>query len=183
MPSQTVRILKIVCGGLLALCLFKLTRVMVAPDPLAGIDLAALESARIQTSPEPAKPPAPETKVNPPLPPAGRGGPTPRGAAGPPLPPTVQTRVNRVKDSEILGMVHRPLPMALLGIAGKDAFLRSPGGQTGLVREGEELGGLKLLQIGTNRVLVEHEGQTKELMLFEGFGSKSLLQPAKESKP
>ena len=76
----------------------------------------------------------------------------------------------------ILGQVVRPLPMALLGIAGKDAFLRGPDGQTGLVREGEELGAVKLLRIGTNRVLIEHEGQKKELTLFSGFGSESLIE-------
>jgi hypothetical protein len=65
--------------------------------------------------------------------------------------------------------------MALLGIAGKDAFVRAPNGQTGLLKEGEELGGLKLLKIGTNRILVEHEQQKKELLLFSGFGSDSLL--------
>ena len=38
--------------------------------------------------------------------------------------------------------------MALLGIAGRDAFLRAPNGQTGIVKVGDELGGIKLLQIG-----------------------------------
>ena len=69
----------------------------------------------------------------------------------------------------------RPLPMALLGIAGNVAFLRAPTGQTGLVKEGENLGGLKLLRIGINRVLVEQEGQKKELIMFSGFGGESLL--------
>ncbi len=69
----------------------------------------------------------------------------------------------------------RPMPMALLGIAGRDVFLRAPNGQTGLVKEGDELGGVKLLQIGINRVLVEEDGQKKELTLFSGLGSQSLL--------
>jgi hypothetical protein len=34
---------------------------------------------------------------------------------------------------------------------------------------------VKILRIGTNRVLVEHEGQKKELTLFSGFGSETLL--------
>ena len=56
-------------------------------------------------------------------------------------------------------------------------------GQTGLVREGEEFGTLKVLRIGTNRVLVEHEGQKKELILFSGFGSETLLpKEEKQSK-
>jgi hypothetical protein len=65
--------------------------------------------------------------------------------------------------------------MALLGIAGKDAFIRTPNGQTGLMREGDELGGLKLLRIGTNRVLVEHEQQQSELNIFSGIGSEPLI--------
>ena len=69
--------------------------------------------------------------------------------------------------------------MALLGIAGKDAFLRAPNGQTGLLREGEELGEIKLLRIGTNRVVIEHEHQQKELTLFLGFGSETLLPKGK----
>lgn len=110
--------------------------------------------------------------------PMGRQGP---GMRGPPLPPAMQARVDRIIDSEILAPVIRPLPMALLGIAGKDVFLRAPNGQTGLVKEGGELGGVKLLRIGINRVLVEQDGQKKELTIFSGFGSESLLPKEKET--
>lgn len=115
-----------------------------------------------------------------PMMPGGRPGP---GMAGPPLPPQVQARLDRITQSEILGPVVRPLPMGLLGIGGRHAFLRAPNGQTGLIREGEELGGVKLLQIGTNRVLIEHEGQKKELNVFSGFGSESLLPQGKQNQP
>ena len=98
------------------------------------------------------------------------------------LSPAVQARVDRVTQSEILGPVIRPLPMALIGIAGKDVLLRTANGQTGLLREGEELGGVKLLRIGTNRVLIEHEHQQKELTVFAGVGGESLL-PKPEKKP
>src|SRR5262249_51703122 len=81
------------------------------------------------------------------------------------LSPEIQARVDRITDSEILGPVMRPMPMALLGIAGNVAFLRAPNGQTGLVKEGDDLGGLKLIRIGINRVLIEQEGQKKELMI------------------
>jgi hypothetical protein len=47
--------------------------------------------------------------------------------------------------------------------------------------EGGEMGGLKMLRIGTNRVLVEHEGQQKELTIFSGFGSESLLPKGKDN--
>ena len=101
----------------------------------------------------------------------------------PDLAPPILARVDKVTDSEILGPVMRPLPMALLGIAGNVAFLRSPSGQTGLVKEGDELSGLKLLRIGTNRVLIEQDGQQKELTIFAGYGGESLLPQQKENVP
>ena len=100
--------------------------------------------------------------------------------AAPELPPGIRARVDRIYQSEIFGSIIRPQPVALIGIAGKDVFLRAPSGQTGLVREGEELGGIKLLRIGTNRVLIEEDGQKKELTLFSGFGGETLLPTGKE---
>jgi hypothetical protein len=103
------------------------------------------------------------------------------GAKAPDLPGPIQARVDKIVNSEILGAIVRPMPMALLGIAGKDAFIRGPNGQTGLVREGEEFGGIKLLKIGINRILIEQENEKKELMLFSGFGGESLLSKEKEN--
>ena len=37
------------------------------------------------------------------------------------------------------------------------------------------LADLKLLRIGINRVLIEQDGQKKELMIFDGYGGDSLL--------
>jgi hypothetical protein len=91
------------------------------------------------------------------------------------VPPEIAARVEKIKESQVLGMIVKPPPMALIGIAGSDVILRGPNGQTGIVRVGEELGGVKLLEIGVNRVLVLHEGKTNELILFQGFGSQSLL--------
>ena len=103
------------------------------------------------------------------------------GKRGDDLPPVVQARISRITDSEIFGPLPHPQPMALLGIAGNVAFLRSDGGQTGLVKEGDTLGELKLLKIGINRVLVEQDGQKKELMIFSGYGGESLLPQQKET--
>jgi hypothetical protein len=97
------------------------------------------------------------------------------------LPSAVQARVDRIVQSELLAPLVRPMPMALLGIAGDSVFLRATNGQTGLVREGGELGGARVLRIGTNRVLVEQDGQTKELMIFSGFGGQSLLPKDKDN--
>ena len=119
---------------------------------------------------------------------SSQGGPPPEMAGmnfnpfGPPgkssveLPPAVKARIAKITDSEILGQVMRPLPMALLGIAGEFAFLRSANGQTGLMKEGDSLDDIKLLRIGVNRVLIELNGQKQELMIFSGYGGDSLLQ-------
>ena len=104
------------------------------------------------------------------------------GRRGPPLPPDVQARIDRITDSEILAPIVRPLPMALLGIAGPFVFLRAPNGQTGMVKEGDGLGELKLLSIGINRVLVEQDGQKKELTIFSGFGGETLLPKEKDNE-
>jgi hypothetical protein len=93
----------------------------------------------------------------------------------PDLPMDVKARVNRIIDSEILGPVIHPMPMALLGIAGNFAFLRGPNGQTDLVKEGDSLGSIKLLRIGINRVLIEDGVDKKELTIFSGFGGETLL--------
>jgi hypothetical protein len=95
--------------------------------------------------------------------------------------PAVQASIDRITDSEILGPVVRPLPMALLGIAGQMAFLRTPNGVTGLVKEGDEVGGIKLLRIGINRVLIEENGQQKELSIFGGIGGESLIKTSVQS--
>lgn len=97
------------------------------------------------------------------------------------LPPEIKARVDRIYESELFGQVMRPQPMALQGIAGNSAFLRSPSGQTGLVKEGDTLGEIKLLRIGVNRVLVEQDGQKSELMIFNGYGGESLMPKDKET--
>jgi hypothetical protein len=107
-----------------------------------------------------------------------------RGPGGAPqmnLPADVQAMIDKIRQSQLLGPDIKPPPMALMGIAGKDVFLRGPNGQTGIIREGEELGGVKLIRIGTNRVVVEENGQQKELTIFSGFGSETLLE--KKDKP
>jgi hypothetical protein len=103
------------------------------------------------------------------------GGPMGGGMKQIELPPEVQARVDRIIDSEILGPIMRPMPMALIGIADQEAFLRATNGQTGPVKVGGEMGGIKLLRIGVNRVLVESGGETNELTLFDGVGGQSLM--------
>lgn len=102
-------------------------------------------------------------------------------SGAPELPPEIKARVDRIYESEIFGQIIRPQPMALQGIAGNSAFLRSPSGQTGLVKEGDSLGEIKLLKIGINRVLVEQDGKKTELTIFNGYGSESLMPKDKET--
>ena len=62
-------------------------------------------------------------------------------------------------------------------------FSALPTAKPGLVKEGDELSGLKLLRIGTNRVLVEQDGQKTELTIFSGYGGESLMPKQKETSP
>jgi hypothetical protein len=110
------------------------------------------------------------------------GGPMGRGMKKIELPQEVQARIDKIVDSEMLGPIFHPMPMALIGIADQLAYIRSTTGQTGPVKIGGEMGGIKLLRIGVNRVLVEHDGETNELTLFDGIGGVSLM-PKPTSSP
>lgn len=171
MPERTLPALRIACLILAALVLYELSRYFLKRDSLADLELGTVASAAVA--------PAPDAKSKETNAPPKRGGP----ARPNDLPPATQARVDRITQSEILGMVMRPLPMALLGIAGDDAIIRTPMGQTSLMKVGDEAGGIKLLRIGINRVLIEQENQTKELTLFSGFGSESLLPKGEKVEP
>jgi hypothetical protein len=191
MRDRSVPILKIVCLGLAALIVYQLSQFATRRDPLAAFNQLAPALASAKTQPPPAPKPATNAPAAPrPGPPAQFAPPGPFGMRGmgamppqPPLPADIQARIDRVTQSEILAPIQRPMPMALLGIAGRDVFLRASNGQTGLVREGGELGGVKVLKIGTNRVLVEQDGRQQELMIFSGFGGESLLPQGKDQRP
>jgi hypothetical protein len=159
--------LKVVCLALAVVVVSQIARLALAKNPLEPLSFSTL----------PVLPAAPKTQTEKKGTNAAPARPLAKDDAG--VPPAIQARVERITQSEVLGAVVRPLPMALLGIAGQDVFLRTPDGQTGLLREGEELGGVKLLRIGTNRVLIEHEQQQKELSVFSGFGSEPLLPKGK----
>jgi hypothetical protein len=151
------RLLRIVCLCLAGLVLWQVSRLAVRKgDPLQSFELpvSAQGAAPATISTNSGKAESKKTAE---------------------LPPAARARIDRIVQSEILGAVVKPQPMAVLGLAGADAFIRTPSGQTVLLREGEETNGVKLIRIGTNRVLIEHEGQQKELTLFSGFGSESLL--------
>ena len=169
MLERSEMVLKVACLALTALLLYQCSRFVIRTDSLAHLTIPALPSLPANSDAQTG----------------GKGtNSVPRSESQKPatnLPPAISARIDRITQSEILGSIIRPLPMALLGIAGQDAFLRAPNGQTGLLKEGEELAGVKLLRIGTNRVLIEHDGQQKELSVFSGFGSETLLPKQKEN--
>ncbi len=199
MLDRAYPVLRIVCFALAALLVYQVVHLAASPNPLKGIRIpeVAAEPATAGTNastppkltnsaPATNSPKAPSTVKAPDVASAGKSskpgaGPRGRPPGPPPTPAPGSPAVERIIESEIFGPVPHPMPMALLGIAGPDAFIRAPNGQTGLLREGEELGGIKLLRIGTNRVLVEEAGQQKELTIFEGFGSETLLPKGKEN--
>jgi hypothetical protein len=150
-------VLKAVSLGLAALVAFQAYGLVTEADPLEDLDLEALAAASRDGARQAAE-----------VPPA---------AASPALP----EKHGAVASSGVLGAVPKaPPPPALLGLAGKYAILRAPGGQTDLVAEGGEIGGVKLIRIGVNRVLVEHQGKVEELSIFSGLGGAPLATPGKE---
>ena len=172
MRERAEPLLKLLCAGLAALLALQ-----------AAGALRRLHPLKRTTAPEPPTWTAPTNA--PPAPPGAPGRPGRPGGpgGGAPLPPEVQARLDKIVQSELLGPVMRPPPMALLGIAGQDVFFRAPNGQSGLVREGAELGGVQIVRVGTNRVLVREAGELKELMIFEGIGGTSLMPQGKEATP
>ena len=182
MRERGLPLVRLACVVLAALVIYQLAQLLARKGPLDNFDPSATFAALDATN-APMEKPAMNTA------PATNAAPATRktssrstGIKPSDLPPATQARVDRITQSEIFGAVIRPLPMALIGIAGRDVLLRTASGQTGLLREGEELGGVKLLRIGTNRVLIEHEQQQKELTVFSGVGGETLL-PKGEKNP
>jgi hypothetical protein len=184
MLDRLESISRLLCIGLGALLFLQLVNAVLHGDPLGRATIPELPTL---PAPAPTATPAPAASVKTNSPLAVKttgphsGPPQPMPGKKTDLPPAVQARLDVVVESEILGPFIRPMPMALLGIAGDDAFLRAPDGQTGMVKEGTNLGAIKLLRIGTNRVLVEENGEKKELTLFAGMGGESLLPPETNS--
>lgn len=88
-----------------------------------------------------------------------------------------------IETSGIFGLQpKKEIPIALLGIVGKYAIIQGPDGKRDLVSEGGRLGNVTLLQIGTNRVVIEHQGKQQELTLFSGLGGAPLLPAPKDAQ-
>src|SRR5688572_28828794 len=132
MLERSEMILKVTCLALAALVLFQCSRFVLRSDSLARITIPALPSlpdkSDAQAGGKTNTPPRTGSQMPPTdLPPAmSARGDRPTPATN--LPPAISARIDRVTQSEILGSIIRPLPMALLGIAGQDAFFRAPNG-------------------------------------------------------
>jgi len=149
-----LRITCLVLAGVLTIQILQLVR---STDPLSEADSLSMGT---WTEPEVSAGSSTQSQAS------------PKASA---LPAAVQSRVDHVVGSEVFGAIPKPLPMALLGIGGENAFIRTPSGQSKVMRAGEEAEGVKLLQIGTNRVLIEHEGKAQELILYPDLGGGTLL--------
>lgn len=143
--------------------------------PPVGTNLPSGSSNSAPITKKPSPPRPTQSPVMPPGMMAMHGMPGSPGRSPVSLSPLTQARLDRIIQSELLGPAPRPLPMALLGIAGTNAFIRTPQGMAGMLGEGNELGGIKLLRIGINRVLVDEGGTNRELTIFDGSGGPSLL--------
>jgi hypothetical protein len=199
-------LLRLVCIALIGLIIYQVSRIAFRRDAIARSNFEPLPARVEITNKVTIETNAPAVSTNLPAPAAtnvvstnkptnhnaaviravrSAGGPMgPMGGAPKQnLPPDVQALVDKIRQSQLLGPDIKPPPMALLGIAGKDVFLRGPNGQTGVIREGEELGGVKLIRVGTNRVVVEENKQQRELMIFSGLGSETLLEKKEKREP
>lgn len=169
MSERTERLLKQLCLVLALVLIYPVIRLAMRDDGLKSIPTMTIANAGSIGEPH-------STNV---APAASRS----PDAPIPGLPESIRVQVDKITQSEILGPVIRPQPVALMGIAGRDAFLRSPNGRTGLLRTGETLDGIKLLRVGTNRVLIEESGKQRELTIFSGLGSQTLMPTTQEKKP
>lgn len=158
--------LKIVCGLLVVLLVMRVNAELRPGASLGEVKVPNLADLA-----------SPEEKSD-----GGKSSPKrPSRSSKPKLPSHITARVDAVYESQILGTIKRPMPMALLGIIGDNVDFRGPKGKSKLLSVGDELDGVKIIKIGINRVLVEEDGKQKELTLHSGYGSDSLMP--KKSKP
>lgn len=155
MPDRWQKPARIITGLLAVLVLLPLLQMVLRPSPLDDIDLTQIRIPANSATDKGAS--------------SAKGKPSDAASS------ETKARTDKLNGSGILGRIPQPPPMALIGIAEPYAFVRTPKGQTGKIKEGESLGGVKVLRVEANRILVEHEGRKSELQIFSGIGSQSLL--------
>lgn len=102
-----------------------------------------------------------------------------------PKPAAIPSRFSKISKGGMFGLPpkKRVPPPKLEGIGSDYAFIRAPNGRADIVKVGGELGGVKLLAIGINRVLIEYQGKKSELLIHNGLGGESLMPKPEEKKP
>jgi hypothetical protein len=173
--------LKSACLILAAIICLQLIGLLGKADPLLGIEnspfLARARAPAAAAAPAPV--PAPGAAPGPEKKPEAE-------AAKKAAPPAPDARSQAIEKSSIFGEAPKkggPARPALLGIAGDRAILRLPDGKVDLAVEGSEIGGVKVLRMAQNRVLVEYRGRKLELTIFSGLGSDSLSEKSREKAP
>ena len=166
MRERLLPLLRLICLCLLVVICVESYALFTRKGPLADLGGDA------EAAPEAAKPAA--------------AGPKEAGAAPVPLP----EKYKAIESSGIFGLApqKKEAPPVLLGIAGDCALVAAPDGARGLVREGGEFHGVKVLRLDINRALIEYKGKVEELTMFSGLGSTPLLPrekaaEGKEQKP
>ena len=177
MPERVTAIARIACLGLLVLVAYQVYGLVTERDPFEeepGWGAGATGTAA-GTGTTAGTGTATGTGTG-----AAPGAPAATAAAPQPAVPLPE-RYQAIPGSGLLGPLPQPPPPpALKGIAGKYAIIRAPSGQEDQVAEGGELGGVKVIRIDMNRVLIEYEGKEMELTIFSGLGSPPLAPPAKK---
>jgi len=166
-PRHAFNLLRLLCLALAVTAVVQVVTLAGAEDPLPdseATDLAAVVNPR-PTGTKPTE----AAEATPP-----KGGKKPPAVKLPELYAAIQTR-------GIFGVVppRPPIPILLEGIGSDFAFIRSAKGRSGLVKAGETFDGIKVLEIGRNRVLIEVEGKKRELTIYQGLGGGSLLPAPK----
>ena len=87
----------------------------------------------------------------------------------------VKTSIEIMKRSGLFGSPPKPRPSTLIGIAGDMAIIQTGSGGTKAMSVDETFQNVKLLKLDTNRALIEENGKTRELTLYSGMGSESLI--------
>lgn len=94
----------------------------------------------------------------------------------------VKASIAILNKSGLFGSPPKPKPAMLIGIAGDLAFIQTGSGGMQGITVGETFQNIKLLEIDTNRVLIEEDGTKKELVIHSGMGSDSLMNRDKQDK-
>ena len=176
MLENLIRGLRLICLALAIVVSLQVYRLTWGASP-EGDDLIALPASDERPNQAPSRSGSPAKEGD------GEGNEEGDGAPASSLP----ERYAPLTSSGLFGKSppqKPPPPPALLGLMGgrekKYAILKGGDGKSFRLAAGEEKNGVKLLRVGTNRVVIEYLEKEIELSLFSGLGGKSLLDARKD---